>query len=191
MQHAAEPTLKRHVPLLIDHMDSHFAQLRQEGVHHTQMLEELRQRSAEHERASARIGEQLSRWTLELQRPRVIPIPGLLQSVDDFAASMRTLNPTPASLPADTQQAAHPLPDTQPSSLVQEEQSAVVLTNYSFLPDFKMDKTLKTVEELWREYTVGLGGQPSMRRAYETGKPGVAESKRLGTTVLRRTKTAS
>ena len=38
---------------------------------------------------------------------------------------------------------------------------------HAILPPFKMNKTLKNVEELWREYTVGLGGHPSTRQMYE------------------------
>ena len=98
----------------------------------------------------------------------LVPFPGPLQSVNAFVTSVQSF----ASAPVGTAPAASTSSlDVAPPCHVQDRLSSIgtiPAVTHAILPPFKMNKTLKNVEELWREYTVGLGGHPSTRQMYES-----------------------
>lgn len=70
------------------------------------------------------------------------------------------LAPSPIAAPA-LATGAHPLPG-RPVAL-----PIAALAQAAEVPQYRMSRTIQTIPELWREWTVGLPGQPSIERLDE------------------------
>ena len=95
---------------------------------------------------------------LALSEPRLITVslPGTLASAEQ---------PNPSPPPIDSIDAPHNPALTSASS------GSQYISNdpHRLIPPYSMSRSVQTVVELWREYTVGLSGLSAMNTMYETG----------------------
>ena len=99
-----------------------------------------------------------------LQEPRTITIPIQIPP---------TLPPPGVSNPADllahmTEQASA-LNVLAPSGNC-NLQSRVTEPSHRLMESYSMSRSVQTVTDLWREYTIGLNGKPSVKTMYESGE---------------------
>ena len=121
------------------------------------------------EEGFAKNAEILSSLYTALSRPIVIPeltipaqlIPGPLQQSPDPASNICAV--PVSSLPVSS--SSYIQPRVQSGGSFSSSGNATNLP--PALTPFRMSRTIATVSDLWREYAVGLSGQPSVRTTYE------------------------